>query len=672
LKAVLIRAVAIEAALLVLIVLSAQAQKAPPDLTSLQIEDLMNVSVTSASKKEQKLSNVPAAIFLITKEDVSRSGATSLPDLLRMAPGLEVAQINPSVWAVSARGFNGQYSDKLLVLIDGRTVYTPIFSGVFWDAQDVPLDLIERIEIIRGPGAAVWGTNAVNGVINIITKTAQATQGGLATGSGGTLDHGSGMLRFGAPIGGRGAFRVFADGFEMGHFLTPAHQNAEDDWHLSHGGFRVDADVSSKDSLTVEGETLRGNSGELATAIVTLLPPVNATYDLRNIFSGWSVLGRWKRVMPGGSESSLQVYFDRSNRGNTGFSLGLNTVDLDFQEHMHWTLRQDLVWGLGFRNNSDHTAGTWGYSFTPSNLSTRIFNAFVQDEIAVRPNRLSFSLGTKLEHAYYNGFNLEPTARLTWTPSDGGTWWAAISAAQRTPSRVETAIRFNPVVYPGPNNLPAVMSVFGNPNKKNERLTATEAGFRKQLSTMLSFDVAAFFNHYSDLTSEEPGPPFLETTPAPPHLVVPFYFGSLLHGETHGLEMFAEVKLSSRWTVSPGYTFLNIHLHPDAASMDTTTAARTRGDSPTQQAQLRSQVNLARDWQWNTSISFVGPLFDPKIPSYTRLDSNLAWQLSDNLSLRVAGQNLLPGLHQEYDGPDLTELPSLVRRSGYAKLTWRF
>ena len=291
-KPFLMRALACELVLVALALLAAQAQNAQPDLTALKIEDLMNVDVTSASKKEQKLSNVPAAIFVITMEDIRRSGATNLPDLLRMVPGLDVAQINPSTWAISARGFNGQYSNKLLVLIDGRTVYTPIFSGVFWDAQDVPVDSIGRIEIIRGPGATVWGANAVNGVINIITKSAGDTQNGLATVEGGTLEHGAGMVRYGGRIGSRGAYRVFADGFEMGHFLTPDHQSAQDDWYRFHGGFRADANLSARDSLTIEGEAIRGNEGEMTNSILSLLPPVNAILDLRDRFSGWNVLAQ--------------------------------------------------------------------------------------------------------------------------------------------------------------------------------------------------------------------------------------------------------------------------------------------------------------------------------------------------------------------------------------------
>ena len=337
-KPVLLRVVAIESVLSALTFLAAQTPSPPADLTTLKIEDLMNIDVTSASKKEQKLSKVPAAIFVITQEDIHRSGATNIPDLLRMVPGLDVAQINPSIWAISARGFNGEYSNKLLVLIDGRTVYTPIFSGVFWDAQDVPLDSIGRIEVIRGPGATVWGTNAVNGVINIITKSAEETQSAIATAAGGTLEHGAGMVRYGGKIGSRGTYRVFADSFEMGHFLTPDNQSGKDDWYLFHGGFRADANLSSKDSLTLEGEAVRGNAGEMATTIVSLLPPVNATLALRDRFSGWNILARWKRVQSPNSETSLQVYFDRSNRGDTTYGIGLNTFDIDFQHHVRDTV----------------------------------------------------------------------------------------------------------------------------------------------------------------------------------------------------------------------------------------------------------------------------------------------------------------------------------------------
>jgi iron complex outermembrane receptor protein len=377
-------------------------------------------------------------------------------------------------------------------------------------------------------------------------------------------------------------------------------------------------------------------------------------------------------VLSPSSETSLQAYFEHSNRGDTTYGIGLSTFDIDFQDHVHWGRRQDFVWGLGYRLNSDDTAATLRVSFNPPDLATYIFSYFVQDEIAIRPNRLYASLGTKFEYDYYNGFNLQPTARITWTPEDRDMFWAAISGAQRLPSRADTAIRVNYTAFPGPDNLPTLISLFGNPGQKNERLTATEAGFRKQLSDRLSFDSTAFFNQYRDLSSEEPGSTRLEEDPPPLHLLIPEYFANLLHGETHGIEMFANVKLASRWTLSPGYTFLSMHLHRDAASLDVTGSPETEGGIPNQQAQLRSQVNLPWHWQWTTSAYFVGRLDAPKIPSYTRLDTNLAWQPSDRISLGLVGQDLLRNLHQEYSGPDLTVTPSLVRRSAYAKITWRF
>jgi iron complex outermembrane receptor protein len=399
---------------------------------------------------------------------------------------------------------------------------------------------------------------------------------------------------------------------------------------------------------------------------------LNANLDLRSRFSGWSVLGRWKRVASADSETSLQVYFDRTNRTDTTYGIGLNIFDIDFQQHSHCRRRNDFVWGLGYRSNSDDTAPTFRISFSPADLKSHIFSSFFQDEIAVRTDRLYVTLGTKFEHEYYNGFNLQPTARITWTPSDRAMFWAAISGAQRTPSRVETAIRYNYSAEPGPDNLPILICVFGNPGQKNERLIATEAGFRKYLSGRLSFDSALFFNQYQDLSTTELGAPSLEANPPPLHLLIPNRFANLMHGETHGIEIFANVKLASRWTLSPGYSFLAMHLHTDAASVDGATVPETEGSIPNQQAQLRSNVNLPWHWQWTTSAYFVGRLEAQSVPSYTRLDTNLAWQASDKISLGLQGQDLLRNLHQEYNGPDLTIKPSLIRRSAYAWLTWRF
>jgi iron complex outermembrane receptor protein len=651
---------------------AALGQGTQPDLTKLNLVDLMNIEVTSVAKKEQKLSQTASAVFVITQDDIRHSGATGIPDLLRMVPGVDVAQVNANNWAISVRGFNGQYSNKLLVLIDGRTVYSPIFSGVFWDAQDVPLDSIDRIEVIRGPGATVWGSNAVNGVINIITKKASDTQGGLLTAGGGTSDHGLGAARYGGKLGSNATYRVSADGFARSHFPDATGQNGRDSWNLVHGGFRVDASASAKDSITLEGDAEIGNAGGVAKNVLSNSLPVNGGPALTDHFAGWNMVSRWNHVASARSETSLQVYFDRSTRGDGTYGIGLNTFDLDFQHHVGWGERQDFVWGLGYRVNSDDTLTTSRISFNPTNRTTQLFSSFIQDEITILPDRVYLSLGTKLEHNDYTGFGLEPSARISWTASNRNMFWAAVSQAERTPARSDTEVRVNPSLPPEPNGLPLQVSIFGNPKSKNEVLRAVEAGYRAQLTARVSLSGTVFLNDYDGLVSLEPGTPYLESNPSPLHLVIPNTFSNLGHGETHGLELFGNWKVSNRWSLSPGYSFLTMHLHRSPLSNDLTTGPATQGGSPNHQAQLRSHVDMPGHWGWNASTYFVGRLSDQKVPSYTRLDSNLTWQPGERFSIALAGENLLKDRHLEYSGSDLTVMPTMIKRSVYAKFVWQF
>jgi iron complex outermembrane receptor protein len=649
-------------------VLSAQT----PDLTQTSLEDLMNIRVTSVSKKEQKTSQAAAAVFVISREDIRRSGALNVPDLLRMVPGLDVAHIDSDKWAISARGFNGQYSNLLLVLVDGRTVYTPISAGVFWDSQNTALGNIERIEVIRGPGAAVWGSNAVNGVINIITRSAGDTQGGYFVAGAGSTGTGPEAIGYGGRSRHLGAYRVIAEGFHFNALPTFAGLKGHDDWSLVRGGFRSDSTLSAKDSLTTEGEAYSGNAGEFATVPVSLLPPVNATLALRDRYSGWNLLSRWNRAISPRSDTSLQIYFNRTNRGDTTYSLGLDTFDIDFQHHVNLATRQDIVWGLAYRVNSDATTPTLRISFTPQDRNTQLFSSFVQDEIAVRPDRLHLSLGARLEHNDYTGFDLEPSARLVWTPDSKNMVWSAISSAERTPARSDTNVRENFAALPGPGTLPILVSIFGNPDFKNERLTAFEAGYRNAWTNSVSLDSTVFYNRYRDLVSVETGAMRVETNPAPNHLLVPNSFGNGLYGETHGMELFANWKVANFWTLSPGYSFFSMHLHPFAGSHDFTDAAATEGGTPDHQAQLRSSVSLPWNLQWNASAYFVNRLPAVSVPSYTRVDTTLLWHAGERVSMSVVGQNLLKGLHEEYAGSDSTVQPGMMRRGAYAKLLWSF
>src|SRR5579864_3807825 len=344
-------------------------QASPTDLASKSLEDLMNIRVTSVSKRGQNTSQVAAAVFVITQEDIRRSGATSIPDLLRMVPGLDVAQINANSWAVSARGFNHQFSDKLLVLIDGRTVYTPLFAGVYWDTQDVPLEDIERIEVIRGPGATVWGANAVNGVINIITKTTDETQGGLLVASGGTQDLATAIAQYGGKIGKDAGYRIFTKYLDHNHFPDLTGHNGDDGWHLSHVGFRTDGSLSHKDSLTVQGDLYGGNEGSQFGHIVSIAPPVNENVSGDANLAGGNILSRWNHVLSSRSDTTLQFYFDRYERDGPESREDRTTFDLDFQHHLALGARHDLIWGADYRHSADLTQGTIDQAWLPAGRS---------------------------------------------------------------------------------------------------------------------------------------------------------------------------------------------------------------------------------------------------------------------------------------------------------------
>jgi iron complex outermembrane recepter protein len=642
------------------------------DLTNQSLEDLMNIQVSSVSKKEEKLSRVASAVFVITQDDIQSSGATNIPDLLRMVPGLDVAQINSSTWAVSARGFNDQFADKLLVMIDGRTVYSPLFSGVFWDGQNVPLEDIARIEVIRGPGASVWGANAVNGVINITTKKAADTQGGLVTAGGGNLDHGMGTVQYGGKIGDYTSYRVFSSYADQDHLPSPSGQNGEDDWGAFRAGFRVDSNPSAKNSFTIEGDTELGNEGERVESIASISPPVNQLQNLRQIFSGWDVLGRWNHTASPSSETSLQVYIDRTSRYDPTAGEGDLTFDIDFHDHFAWGDRQDFVWGLGYRVTSDDTDSTLRSSFVPQSETYQSFNSFVQDEIALSPNRVYLTLGTKFEHNYFGGFDFQPTARITWIVNEHSMLWADVSKAVRTPSRAVETFRLNSEVLPDSEGPPILVSEFGNPQQENEILGTTEVGYRVQPAANFSLDLTAFYNHYGQLQSIEEGAPYLETDPSPLHLVLPLYLSNMLYGETHGIEAAAKWKINSRWTLSPGYSFLAMHMHRNATSNDPSSVASDEGSSPTHEAQLRSHVVLPRRWEWDTSAYFVDRLPFQGVPSYTRLDSVLTWKAREHFSVSFVGQNLLKDHHLEFNGLDQVVLSSLVKRSAYAKFVWKF
>jgi iron complex outermembrane receptor protein len=592
------------------------------DLAKLSIEELMNIEVTSVSKREQKLSRVSAAVFVITQDDIRRSGSTNIPDVLRMVPGLDVAQIDGSAWQISSRGLNSQFADKLLVLIDGRTVYSPLFAGVYWDVQDVPLEDIERIEVIRGPGASVWGANAVNGVISIITKGAKETQGRLVTAGGGSHEPGFGLTQYGGSFGQATSYRFFIKGLDYDSFSSLSGQDGLDGSHLLHGGFRVDSTLSNQDSLTVQGDLYGGTEGERINT-VALTPPFGKVLALSTDVSGGNALGRWGHTFSPHSSTSLQIYFDQTDRDAVVAGEKVNTFDIDFQHHVGWGSRQDFVWGVGYRYFSYKTTPSLSVSFNPTSGGQQLFTSFVQDEIMLKPDRLYVTIGAKVEHNDFSGREFQPTARIAWSLTDKHMLWAGYSRARRTPSPTDRGLRINIAAFPGPGGLPALLTVMGNPNAVSENLDAFDSGYRTQLRSDISLDLAIFFNRYGNLRTIEPGTPFMELDPLPRHLNVPTVIANQMHGETHGLEMAVNWKATDRWTISPGYAFERIHLGLGDASHDANSVATGEGSSPHIQAQIRSHLALSRRLEWNTSAYFVGQLPAQEVPSYTRLDSGI-------------------------------------------------
>lgn len=653
----------------------AQAQTAPQkadDLTDASLEDLMKVEVTSVSKKEQTLSRTAAAVFVITQEDIERSGATNIPDLLRMVPGLNVAQINASTWAISARGLNGQFSNELLVLVDGRNVYTPSFGGVFWDLLDLPLENIEQIEVIRGPGAAVWGENAVNGVVSIIRKKAGETKGGLVSTGGGNTDPFFSTVQYGKSIKERFDYRAYAKYFDIHDMRGNGVSDGADGWHVLRGGFRTDSVLSDRDSLVVEGDIYTGREGDPTYTLPSILSPGLVPVEIFINVSGGFLESIWRHTASSRSDFTLTGSLEKYERGDL-LNDHRKTESLDFKDHHTLGERNELVWGATYRHTrGESVGGTW-MSLIPPHQSENIFSVFVQDEIAVIRDKLYLTLGSKFENNTYSGFAVMPTARALYQLDRRQSVWAAVSHAVRSPAETDVSLRANAGAVTLPDGTLAAMSSFGNPHAKDEGLVAYEAGYRTMATPRLSLDLAAYYNDYDNQNTNEPRPIFVETTPQPTHVVLPTIIENLSHGETHGAELSAKWKVNDRWTVDGSYDFERIHVHRSAGSLDSASGPRTEGSAPHQQARLGSALNVTNTLSWNLATDFTDRLISQKVPSYTRLDTNLIWRVRSKVTLGLYGQNLLRDHHLEFLDPDGGSTRStLIRRSGYVKLTWQF
>lgn len=595
-------------------------------LGNLSLEQLGNIQVTSVSRRPERLLRAPASVFVITAEDIRRSGARSLPEALRLAPNLQVARTNAGQWAISARGFNNAIGNKLLVLVDGRTIYSPLYSGVFWDAQDVMLEDVAQIEVISGPGGTLWGANAVNGVINVTSRPAKDTQGGLVALSGGD-GNGRASGRFGGRLGEDGHYRLYAIALDRDNTRAGNGAALADDARKRQFGGRIDWG-SAASGWTLQADTYRG--GEL--------PGVPEAPRL----SGSNVLARWTGQAADGSGWRLQGYYDHSRREEPfTFRDEMEILDLEWQHRPAMPAGHQLVWGAGHRQAHDRTQPSLLVRFIPAQRRLRWTNLFVQDEIAVAET-LAVTLGAKLESNVYTGWEFLPSARLAWTPSDTQLGWAALSRAVRAPSRLDREFFF-------PGNPP--FFILGGPDFQSEVANVLEVGWRAQPTRAFSYSVTAFHHRYDKLRSGQPAPAVVQ---------------NMIEGPVSGLEAWGHWELTPDWRLSAGWTELRKHLRLKPGSTDPT-GPSALGNDPKHQWVLRSRLNIAPQHEFDFSVRHVGALPAPAVAAYTAVDLRWGWRWSREVDLSLNVQNLFDRRHVEFGGGPAA---SQSRRAAWLGLTW--
>ncbi len=647
------------------------------EVTQLSIEDLMKIEVISVSRKSQRLTDTAAAAFVITADEVRRSGATSIPDALRMVPGLDVAQVGAAHWAVSARGFNGRFAQKLLVLVDGRSVYSPLFSGVFWEAEDVMLEDLDRIEVIRGSGAALWGANAVNGVINIITKKAQATQGSLLAGHAGNVEKGTVAGRFGGKVDDNTYFRVWAKGSSRAESQDVDGSGGNDAARAARAGLRFDRDMPDGSRLSVMGGVSRKTTGEVVYA-PSLVAPYTVPTPVRQLNEGGNLLGRYDWTIVGGSQATLQSYVEQSKFDEQLVKETRTNFDLDFQNRIVFPSGHDVIWGAGYRRSQDKITMSDSFvQLSPERRTFESFSLFAHDEIELAPEKWRLVLGSKFEHNSYTGLEVQPNLRLLWTPAPATTLWAAASNAARTPSRAERDATVLLGVTPpesalNPGPLPVVVVAVPNQSLKSERVLACELGYRAQLSSSLSIDVAAFHNAYKDLRSGTTIGPMPVLTGPIPYIAYGMQTSNALRATSHGLEIAADWHPESWWRLQGAYTYFRVKGERNGDPANDGSAAELEGSAPQHQASIRSSVNVGRTQQFDAWVRRVGALAYSQVSAYTALDLRYAWRVSPQLEFSLVGQNLLSSQHTEFVSDLLPSKRLDVSRSAYARVRWQF
>lgn len=674
--------------LLSLLHLWCNAQVDEPFL-ELGLQEVLQLEITSVSKKPQTISQSAAAVFVITGDDIRRAGAQNIPDALRLAPGINVAQISSNAWAISARGPNGRFANKLLVMIDGRSVYSPLFSGVFWDTQDTVLADIERIEVIRGPGASLWGANAVNGVINIITKSAAATQGSLIDVSVGTTTQGNASMRYGGEWQGVGHWRIYGKTFEN---KALDHANGmdknTDSWYQQRVGWRADLNPSAQDAVTVQGELHQGSYGESAL-LNNLSSPGNTQQGTTQSDSGGHLLARWQRDLPSNNSLTVQSYFEHTRRDWPAHPYyRLDTWDVDAQYRHREIKSHDIVLGASFRQNSDEVrtsttglpSGIEQYqTFSADHLRTRMWSMLAQDDISLIPDKLILTVGSKFEKYEEESLKPLPNLRLMWTPDDSQTFWTSASKAIRTPSRIDrngtTRSLLPPEFTLNGSSLPrpGFMDVSGKTT--SEELWAYEVGWKQRLAQGLTLDTSIYYNDYKKLRSGSfnmnnmqclsangivPTTTCYMQAPASSnqYFLLPVTLSNEYTGHSQGIEAWLDWQASRehRWQASASRYSMKVNTTAaNAYSLEST------GSSPKWTGSVRWSYTPSKRTETDVIVRYVGALndvlFGQSIPSYTTADMRWAWHSSPEVQWSVTGRNLLMSRHLEF----ISELSDTAR-----------
>jgi iron complex outermembrane recepter protein len=613
----------------------AQAESFPDlrELRMLSIEELVELEVTTVSRRAEPLTGSPSAVHVVTSEDIRRSGARDIPDALRLATGIHVARAGNHTWSISSRGFNSTVANKMQVLLDGRSVYSPLFSWVFWDSLDTVMEDIDRIEVIRGPGATMWGANAVNGVINIITKDARSTQGTLVSGGGGVGEELFTSVRHGGQIGDRVWYRVYAKGWEREDTRLPDGTNPEESRLFGQTGIRFDGEASPDQLWTIQGDLFEGRYDRFG------LEPASVR--------GGNLLGRWSHHLDDRHSYWVQAYYDGSRRDFPGsYGERRETADIEFQHRFLFGDRHDLLWGMNARVSRDRVERGESIVLVPERRTIHSYSGFLQDRIMLVEDHLDLTLGSKFEHTTLSGVEVQPSARLSWRPTRRQSVWAAVSRAMRTPTRLESDLL---LFQPDTDNV----LLRGNPDFESEELVAYEAGYRVQLSPALSTDIALFYHDYSQLRS-------LTLQPDGSRLVT-----NDMEGETYGFEISTNYQVSEWWRVKTGYSHLRKSLR-FVGGNGGTEAGEGEGNDPDHILVVHSAWDLPRSMEFDAVVRYVDALPSPAVSSYTELDLRLAWRPSRDFEAAIVGRDLLQKQHAEFG------TTREVARTIYGKLTWNF